>query len=77
MFNFITEAIKQRQESRQQAQAKPKKEKKEKIRKEKGKPIILIRELSCKIFLFTSYYVSTKILYDDIFLVSKMNKHTQ
>lgn len=37
MFNFISEAIKQRQESRQQAQAKPKKEKKEKPKKEKGK----------------------------------------
>ena len=37
MFNFISEAIKQRQEIRQQAQAKPKKEKKEKPKKEKGK----------------------------------------
>lgn len=36
MFNFITEAIKQRQEARQQALSKPKKEKKEKPKKEKG-----------------------------------------
>lgn len=36
MFNFINEAIKQRQEARQLAQAKPKKEKKEKPKKEKG-----------------------------------------
>ncbi|CAG4978732.1 unnamed protein product [Parnassius apollo] len=37
MFNFITEAIKQRQEARQLALAKPKKEKKEKPKKEKVK----------------------------------------
>lgn len=37
MFNFINEAIKQRQEARQLAQIKPKKEKKEKPKKEKGK----------------------------------------
>ncbi|XP_053620728.1 translocating chain-associated membrane protein 1 [Plodia interpunctella] len=35
MYNFISEAIKQRQESRAVAQAKPKKEKKEKPKKEK------------------------------------------
>lgn len=47
MFNFISEAIKQRQEARQQALARPlKKEKKEKPKKEKGKiPIILNQSL--------------------------------
>ncbi|XP_013135256.1 PREDICTED: translocating chain-associated membrane protein 1 [Papilio polytes] len=39
MFNFITEAIKQRQEARQLALSKPKKEKKEKPKKEKVKKI--------------------------------------
>ncbi|XP_050360361.1 translocating chain-associated membrane protein 1 [Nymphalis io] len=39
MFNFISEAIKQRQEARQLAQARPKKEKKEKPKKEKVKKI--------------------------------------
>ncbi|CAG9796597.1 unnamed protein product [Diatraea saccharalis] len=37
MYNFISETIKQRQESRQQAQSRPKKEKKEKPKKEKVK----------------------------------------
>lgn len=36
MFNFISEAIKRRQESAQLAQTRPKKERKEKPRKEKG-----------------------------------------
>lgn len=37
MFNFISEAIKQRQEAKQLAQNRPvKKEKKEKLKKEKG-----------------------------------------
>lgn len=36
MFNFIAEAMKQRQEALQLAQSKPKKEKKEKPKKEKG-----------------------------------------
>ncbi|XP_047530946.1 translocating chain-associated membrane protein 1 [Vanessa atalanta] len=39
MFNFISEAIKERQEARQLAQARPKKEKKEKPKKEKVKKI--------------------------------------
>lgn len=36
MYNFISETIKQRQESRQLAASRPKKEKKEKPKKEKG-----------------------------------------
>ncbi|XP_026493735.1 translocating chain-associated membrane protein 1 [Vanessa tameamea] len=39
MFNFISEAIKERQEARQLGQARPKKEKKEKPKKEKVKKI--------------------------------------
>lgn len=63
MFNFISEAIKQRQESRQQAQAKPKKEKKEKPKKEKGTLSFFLTFLNvyliflgwyCLLFLFSS-----------------------
>ncbi|XP_028156005.1 translocating chain-associated membrane protein 1 [Ostrinia furnacalis] len=39
MYNFISETIKQRQESRQLAQSRPKKEKKEKPKKEKVKKV--------------------------------------
>ncbi|XP_034836393.1 translocating chain-associated membrane protein 1 [Maniola hyperantus] len=39
MFNFISEAIKQRQEARQLAQSRPKREKKEKPKKEKVKKV--------------------------------------
>lgn len=50
MFNFITEAIKQRQEARQLALNKPKKEKKEKPKKEKGKYILLFRLINASLY---------------------------
>ncbi|KAL4712685.1 hypothetical protein ACJJTC_007982 [Scirpophaga incertulas] len=41
MYNFISEAIKQRQESRQQAHTRPKKERKEKSKKERVKKALI------------------------------------